>query len=185
MCSVASHLFNMEPPDLVRQNIRDFWLIHCCEFGHGLVRRKEEAATVKPGPRSASRPRQRLWLHSTLPSGNPGLMDCWWAVGAVVEERETWRAHWGVNSLALTCEELHYTSITAPTPLALSTAAASRGSSSNNIISAHWTRGLIQSQSCIEIHHRCLLLSAKVCTLAATQVEIGRLLSQYTSLSRQ
>lgn len=58
--------------------------------------------------------------------GNPGLIDCWWVVDVVADEWRTERTHWEVNSSALTCEELHYTSITSLTRSLFSTGAASQ-----------------------------------------------------------
>lgn len=49
-------------------------------------------------------------------------MDCWW----VVDEWRTERTYWEVNSSALTCEELHYTSITSLTHSFFPTGAASQ-----------------------------------------------------------
>lgn len=58
--------------------------------------------------------------------GNPGLMDCWWMVDVVADEWRTERTRWEVNSFALTCEELHYTSITSLTHSPFPTGAASQ-----------------------------------------------------------
>ncbi len=89
--------------------------------------------------------------------GNPGLMDCWWVVDVVDDEWWTERTCWEVNSSALTCEELHYTSITSLThSFFFPTGAAGQYRSCNNIIVANWTRVLIQSQPCAEIYHTTL-----------------------------
>lgn len=91
-------------------------------------------------------------LFPALP-GNPGLMDCWWVVDVVADEWRTERTHCEVNSSALTCEELHYTSITSLTRWLFFNWCSQPILSSNNIIVANWTRDLIQSQPRIEIHH--------------------------------
>lgn len=57
---------------------------------------------------------------------NPGPMDLWWVVDVVVDEWKTQRTYWEVNSSALTCEELHYTSITSLTHSLFPTGAASQ-----------------------------------------------------------
>lgn len=53
-------------------------------------------------------------------------MDCWWVVDVVADEWRTERACWEVNSSALTCEELHYASITSLTHSRFPTGAASQ-----------------------------------------------------------
>lgn len=143
----------MWPPDLVRRNICDFWLIRRCAFGYGLADRRKEAAAVQTEPRPNRtrlrlrlRSQRRLRLDSTLP---PGKTPAWWTAD---ERWVLWRMrgkHREPTEGSIVCRWPVRNSIIPPShprlPLALSTTAAGRGSSTNNIISAHWTRGLIQS----------------------------------------
>lgn len=57
-----------------------------------------------------------------------------------------------VNSSALTCEELHYTSITSLSH-SFSSPPPGKRRAVKNIIATNWPRALIQSQACTEIHH--------------------------------
>lgn len=147
---MLGHLYNMPPPDPVGR-ICDFWLM------------RRYFLRPRIGGQEQGSSQSRLRLNSTLP---PGKRPAWWTAD---ERWVLWRMrgkHGEPAEGSIVCRWPVRNSIIPPShPLALSTAAAGRGSSSNNIISAHWTGGLIQSQPRIEIHHRCLLHSAKVCTL--------------------